>query len=93
MTTFWLSFADQDKPRSEQFLGVAVFDLDETERRLSAVDIIRHSWKIGVNPGGSVAISEVSDERIKAEHKNKLITDEALLMKLGSKGRAVQACH
>jgi len=93
MTTFWLSFADPDRPRSEQFLGVAIFDLDESDGQLDVTEIVKHSWKISVNPGGQVMVSEVADNGIKAEHKNKLITDEALLIKLGSKGRAVQACH
>jgi len=50
-------------------------------------EIIRHAWNLGLNPGGSVSIQKV--EGIPAEHKNKLITDDELLLKLGSSGRAV----
>jgi len=56
----------------------------------SAVEIIRHTWKFGINPGGAVAITRLDDRsasRIAREHRNKLITDEAQLIRLGSRGR------
>src|SRR3974390_101678 len=84
---FWLSFSDPDAPRGKRFLGVAIVDMD-TEA--SAVEIIRHTWKLGINPGGAVAITQLDDRsalRIAREHRNKLITDEAQLIRLGSRGR------
>ena len=80
MTTFWLRFKDDTK-----FLGVAIFNMDESEERLSVVDIVRRSYALGINPGGAVSIHEVPS--ISDEHKNKLITDDAPLLSLGSKGR------
>jgi hypothetical protein len=56
----------------------------------SAVEIIRHTWKRGINPGGTVAITRLDDRsalRIAREHRKKLITDEAQLIRLGSRGR------
>jgi hypothetical protein len=87
MTTFWLSFHDLEAPQRDRiFLGVAIFDMDESKRRLSVSEIVRHAWKLRINPGGAVRVSEVP--HIPDEHKNKLITDDALLLKLGSRGRA-----
>jgi hypothetical protein len=51
----------------------------------SIVEIVKHAWNIGVNPGGSVKVQEVL--AMPDEHKNKLITDDALLLSLGSTGR------
>jgi hypothetical protein len=51
MTTFWLSFHDHDKTRREQFLGVAIFDMDETEGEKSASEIAGEAWRLGINPG------------------------------------------
>jgi hypothetical protein len=90
MTTFWLSFHDRRKPRQDQFLGVAIFDMDESKGKKSTLEIVRHAHRLGINPGGEALVSAVSnrDQRIKLEHKNRLITDDALLLQLGSTGRA-----
>jgi hypothetical protein len=87
MTTFWLSFSDPDASSDKRFLGVAIFDMDESRRRLSAHEIVRRAHRLGINPGGQVCVQEV--ESIPDEYKNKLITDDALLLKLGSRGRAM----
>jgi hypothetical protein len=55
---------------------------------LSTTEIIKHAWALGVNPGGAVSVQEVGS--IPDEHKNKLITDDALLLSLGSRGRQNQ---
>jgi hypothetical protein len=86
MTTFWLTFSDPDASSDKRFLGVAIFDMDESRRRLTASEIVRRAHKLGINPGGQVLVQEV--EGIPDEHKNRLITDDALLLKLGSRGRA-----
>jgi hypothetical protein len=71
------------------FLGVAIFDLDESaDEELSIHEIVRHAWALGINPGGTVIVQDVTgDDRILDEHKNKLITDDELLLQSGSKGR------
>ena len=86
MTTFWVSFSDPDAPRDQRFLGVAIIDMDETGGECTWGDVIERCWELGINPGGGVFVQTVKS--IPDEHKNKLITDEALLMKLGSRGRA-----
>jgi hypothetical protein len=87
MTTFWLSFSDPDASSDKRFLGVAIFDMDESRRRLSAHEIVRRAHRLGINPGGQVCVQEVAS--IPDEYKNQLITDDALLLKLGSRGRAM----
>jgi hypothetical protein len=86
MTTFWLTFSDPDASSDKRFLGVAIFDMDESGGELSVTEIVRRSHQLGINPGGQVLVQEV--EGIPDEHKNKLITDDALLLKLGSRGRS-----
>jgi hypothetical protein len=87
MTTFWLSFSDPDAPSDQRFLGVAIFDMDERGRRLSVREIVQRAHRLGINPGGMVCVQEV--ESIPDEYKNQLITDDALLLRLGSRGRAI----
>jgi hypothetical protein len=84
MTTFWLTFSDPDAPSDKRFLGVAIFDIDESRRQASVVEIVRKAHKLGINPGGQVSVQEV--ESIPDEYKNRLIIDDALLLKLGSRG-------
>jgi hypothetical protein len=50
-------------------------------------EIARKAHKLGINPGGQVLVQEV--ESISDEYKNRLITDDALLLKLGSRGRSL----
>jgi len=85
MITFWLNFVDPDAPRNKQFLGVAIFDMDETDEKFSVREIVRRARELGINPGGAVRVSSVPF--IPEEHKNKLITDDSLLMQLGFRGR------
>ena len=46
---FWLSFSDPDAPRGKRIPGVAIVDMDTDA---SAVEIVRHTWKPGINPMG-----------------------------------------
>jgi hypothetical protein len=85
MTTFWLSFTNPEATSDKRFLGVAIFDMDESGGELSMAEIIKHAWALGVNPGGAVSVQKVG--YVPDEHKNKLITDDALLLRLGSRGR------
>jgi hypothetical protein len=85
MTTFWLSFNDPDASSDERFLGVAIFDMDESKGQIPVIQIVRRSWQLGINPGGAVKVQVVKS--IPDRYKNKLITDEDLLLTLGSNGR------
>jgi hypothetical protein len=87
MTTFWLTFGDPDAPSDKRFLGVAIFDMDESRCRASLAEIVHKAHRLGINPGGQVSVQEV--ESIPDEYKNRLLTDDALLLKLGSRGRSV----
>ncbi len=48
MTQYWLSFADPDKPRGTQFLGVAIVE------ELDFIGAIKRAHALGCNPGGEV---------------------------------------
>ena len=85
MTTFWLTFTDLEATGDKRFLGVAIFDMDETPGELSTAEVIKHAWAPGLNPGGAVSVQEAG--AIPDQYKNKLITDDALLLSLGSRGR------
>jgi len=69
MTTFWLSFTDPEATSDKRFLGVAIFDMDESGGELSMAEIIKHAWALGVNPGGAVSVQKVG--HVPDEHKNK----------------------
>ena len=86
ISTFWLTFNEDDR-----FMGVAIFDMVEEENaRLGTAEIAEKAWELGINPGGAVLVLDVTgDPRIKLEHKNRLILDDDLLIRLGSRGRAV----
>lgn len=85
MTTFWIAFTDPEAELADKrFLGVAIFDMDESEGRLSTAEIIKRAGDLGLNPGGAVSVQRVGP--VPDEYKNKLITDDALLLRLGSSG-------
>jgi hypothetical protein len=81
ISTYWLSFNDDD---DDGFLGVAIVDVVAEEDAVEmAVD---KTIRLGINPGpdSSVLILNISNNPlIKLEHKNRLILDEELLLKLG----------
>ena len=68
MTTFWLTFSDPAPSSNERFLGVVIFDMDESNGELSTAEIVRHAWKLGINPGGTVLVKEVGS--IPDQYKN-----------------------
>jgi hypothetical protein len=86
MTTFWISFSDPEASTAQRFLGVAIIDMDETDGEKSVVEILRECWRLEINPGGQ-ALIEVAPA-MPEQFKNCLITDDATLLKLGSRGRA-----
>lgn len=45
MTTFWLAFADPDATADKRFLGVAIFDMDESKRKISNAEVVIESWR------------------------------------------------
>jgi hypothetical protein len=85
MTTFWISFSDPEASADERFLGVAIFDMDESDGEKSTAEIIRECWRLGINPGGQASVQEVP--AMPEQFKNRLIKDDGTLLALGSKGR------
>jgi hypothetical protein len=85
MTTFWISFSNPEANTTERFLGVAILDMDESDDDKSVAEVIRECWRLGINPGGQACVAEVP--AIPDQYKNRLITDDATLLALGSNGR------
>lgn len=76
MRTYWLSFADADRPKGQQFLGVVIVDVSEQEAAAALAAkpdmhdqvegpwigaAIRACWQAGVNPGGEVGSMRIDD--------------------------------
>ena len=88
MATFFVLLHDLDR---DQFRGAVVIDMDESKRKKSNLQIARHVPRLtGVDLLGMACIvfkaNDDDPPQIKPEHKNRLITDEALLMQLGYVG-------
>jgi len=50
---YWLSFADPRRPEGKQFLGVAIV------RATQAIEAVKVSHALGINPGGEVRLHPV----------------------------------
>lgn len=71
---FWMSFADPDKPKGEQFLGVII------TRALGAAHAMVKTHQLGINPGGEIyciALEDASD--IRPEHFDRLLKTNELV--------------
>jgi hypothetical protein len=58
------------------------------DQNASDIEVIRRTWNLSINPGGAVAITKLDTKSavmIAKHHRNKLITNEALLICLGSR--------
>jgi hypothetical protein len=75
---WWLSFADGDLPKGQQFLGACI--VRGTEPIMGhprPTDPVPEAWRQGCNPGGEVAMHRVPDDREPpAEWCNRLLTRE-----------------
>lgn len=57
MSLWWLSFADPNRSRGDEFVGVAIIE---------AVDFssaIKAAWTLGCNPGGEVQGTQVDPKQ------------------------------
>lgn len=75
---FWLSFADGDKPRGEQFLGVAVVEADGDDLKEQMSDALSIAWELGINPGGSVQGMPIPRDSIPPDCINRLLLKNEL---------------
>jgi hypothetical protein len=67
--TYWLSFADGERPAGQQFLGVIV------TRAWSIQAAIRRTHVLGVNPGGGVLSAELPDsDQTRAIPRDRLLS-------------------
>lgn len=68
---WWLSFADADRPKGQQALGVAIVKAPHL------VLAIKKAWALGINPGGEVMGFIV--EKPALHQQNRLISPKELL--------------
>jgi len=54
---WWLSFADPDKPKGSQFLGVCVVRSDDM------ILAVQKTWELNINPGGEIHGVAIEDEK------------------------------
>ena len=76
MTWFYLSFADGSKPKGQQWLGACIVKANTAQ--LATLE----AHLLGINPGGSVAIS-VPERLPSMEWRNRLITTHDELREMG----------
>lgn len=69
---FWLSFADGTLPTGTQFLGVVII------RDSDFVEAVKSAHRRGINPGGEVKCTEITDIDIPPEYMNRLLSRESL---------------
>jgi hypothetical protein len=70
---WWLSFADPDKPKGQQFLGVVIV------RAPGFVSAIELANSLGLNPWGAVRGEEIDPTDIAPEHFNRLLSQKELV--------------
>lgn len=63
---WWMSFCDPDKPKGQQFLGVAIVEAP------GFIHAHQKTWSLGINPGGEIQASQVED--VPAEYRNRLLS-------------------
>lgn len=59
MTFFWLSFADPNKPKGQQFLGGTLIEVP-IGGHPGVIAAVQRAWDLGINPGGEVASFELA---------------------------------
>ena len=67
---FWLSFADPNLPKGNQFLGACIVDGDTFEQS------VKESIKLGINPGGEVVGLNIDDCYVDTKPINPFIVKE-----------------
>lgn len=66
---WWISFADPDKPKGSQSLGVVIVKGGGMQEAL------QNAWTMNINPGGQVQAIEIPDEHVPpAEFHNRLLS-------------------
>ncbi len=73
MTLWWLSFCDPERPKGEQFLGVAIVEATDI---VSAAQV---AYALGCNPGGEIRGFPISEKHWAAtgpEWRGRLLTKE-----------------
>ncbi len=73
----WLSFADPDRPKGQQLLGVSLIEIESeglSDRQALALAIMS-AWRQGANPGGEVLTAVIPPEKEPAfrPHLNRLM--------------------
>jgi len=73
MSTWWLSFADPERPKGTQFLGVIVIEAASFE------EAILKTWALKLDPGGEVMGYEMDErEQLDEKYHNRLLSAKEL---------------
>ena len=64
--SWWMSFCDPDKPKGEQFIGVAIVVAP------GFMHAHQRAWSLGINPGGEIQAFHV--EGIDAHYHDRLLS-------------------
>lgn len=72
---WWLSFADGEKPKGEQFLGACLV------QGATLPDAIKEAWRLKINPGGEVMSGELGGYPVDVPEKwaNRLLSHEDMV--------------
>jgi len=79
--TFWLSFADEKRPKGSQFLGVCIVDVEADDAEVGVMLAVGKSWLEGCNPGGQSSAVELPQDHPDTARcpRNLLLQTEDLL--------------
>jgi hypothetical protein len=95
--TYWLSFVDEHRPAGERFLGVCIVEVTEADAAAVRPRLppqaqpgaewiaaaMRKAWRLGCNPGGTVASYELPGSAPASAMNRLLSADEARAIEAG----------
>jgi hypothetical protein len=70
MATFWLTFADPNKPVGSKFLGVIIVEAGDLDAAIARTEAA------GINPGGEITAEDISDLPPPREWFDRLLSDK-----------------
>lgn len=85
MPLLWCSFADPDKPKGKQFLGVVITEAADVDEASSKF------WKLRINPGGEILASKLPEDSMEAKFPlDKLLSEDDLRRLSGKEPEKLQ---
>lgn len=83
---WWLSFADSERPKGQQFLGAAVVEAP------SHLDAVLKSHRLSINPGGEVECSNIPADKMAefAPYVDRFIPPDVVIEKWAPERRQIE---